>query len=165
MDWLFSNSVLCGIYHFHASASAYAEFWNDAVWKLQPGNSRKITRHQIRHTFVQESIRSLASCSHVNLELEDGLALAQVTNKHFLFWVTRGSSELQTTITVQNVLRNTKHKQTSCPYMILQQQLEWMRMDLSQGLKLKLKTARILQTCSQYSHLIQCKPQQMTMLM
>jgi hypothetical protein len=83
VDRHFSNTVLSGIYHFHASASAYAEFWNDAVWKLQPGNSRKITRRQIWHTFVQESIRSLASCSHVNLELEDGLALAQVTKQAF----------------------------------------------------------------------------------
>lgn len=155
VDWHFSNTVLSGIYHFHASASAYAEFWNDATWKLQPGNSRKIDRRQIWHTFVQESIWSWKMVLH----------WLRLQNKHFLFWVTRGSSELQTTITVQNALRNTKHKQTSCPYMILQRQLKWMRMDLSQGLKLKLKTARILQTCSQYSHLIQCKPQQMTMLM
>jgi hypothetical protein len=56
VDRYFSNTVLSGMYHFHASAAAYAEFWNDAVWKLQPGNSRKITRCQIWHTFVQESI-------------------------------------------------------------------------------------------------------------
>jgi len=83
VDRYFSNTVLSGMYHFHASAAAYAEFWNDAVWKLQPGNSRKITRHQIWHTFVQESIRSLASCSHLNLELEDSLTLAQVTKQAF----------------------------------------------------------------------------------
>ena len=56
VDRYFSNTVLSGIYHFHASAAAYVEFWNDAVWKLQQGNSRKITRCQIWHTFVQESI-------------------------------------------------------------------------------------------------------------
>ena len=74
---------MSGIYHFHVLAAAYTEFWNDAVWKLQQGNSRKITRCQIWHTFVQESIQSLASCSQVNLELEDGLALAQVTKQAF----------------------------------------------------------------------------------
>lgn len=83
VDRLFSNSVLCGVYHFHASAAAYAEYWNNAVWKLQPRNSKPISRRQIWHTFVQESIRSLASVSNQNLELEDGLALDQVTKQAF----------------------------------------------------------------------------------
>jgi hypothetical protein len=84
VDRMFSNAVLSGIYHFHASAAAYAEFWNDAIWKLQPGKSRKINRCQIWHSFVQESIQSLASPAGLNLELEDSLALDQVTKQAFM---------------------------------------------------------------------------------
>jgi hypothetical protein len=38
---------------------------------------------QIWQTFVQESIRSIASSSGVDLELEDGIALDQVTKQAF----------------------------------------------------------------------------------
>ncbi|KAF8219504.1 hypothetical protein L208DRAFT_1339635, partial [Tricholoma matsutake] len=69
-----------GVYHFHASFSAYAEFWNDAIGKQ---SSVKVSRDQVWHSFVQESIRSLASSSGIDLELADGLALYQVTKQAF----------------------------------------------------------------------------------
>jgi hypothetical protein len=71
------------MYSFHASAAAYAEFWNNAFWKMQMGDSPKISRQQIWQTFVQESVRSIASTFRVNLELEDGLAIDQVTKQAF----------------------------------------------------------------------------------
>jgi hypothetical protein len=43
VDRLFGNAVVCGIYNFHASAAAYTEFWNTAFWKMQAGNSPKIS--------------------------------------------------------------------------------------------------------------------------
>ena len=83
VDCLFGNAVLCGMYSFHASAAAYTEFWNNAFWEMQTGNSPKISRRQIWQTFVQESVRSIASTFGVNLELEDGLAISQVTKQAF----------------------------------------------------------------------------------
>jgi hypothetical protein len=83
VDRLFGNAVMCGMYSFHASAAAYAEFWNNAFWEMQMGNSPKISRRQIWQTFVQESVRSIASTFRVNLELEDGLAIDQVTKQAF----------------------------------------------------------------------------------
>jgi len=90
VDRLFSNAVLSGIYNFHASAAAFTEFWNDAVWKMQPGNSPKLSRRQIWHTFVQESIRSIACSFGLNLELYDGLNIDQVTQEAFKILGERG---------------------------------------------------------------------------
>jgi CxC5 like cysteine cluster associated with KDZ transposases len=35
VDRVFSKGVINGMYHFHASASAFAEFWNDTFWSSQ----------------------------------------------------------------------------------------------------------------------------------
>jgi hypothetical protein len=83
VDRLFSNAVMCGMYSFHASAAAYTEFWNNAFWEMQTGNSPKISCQQIWQTFVQESVRSIASTFGVKLQLEDGLAINQVTKQAF----------------------------------------------------------------------------------
>ncbi len=84
VDRVFSGGVINGIYHFHASSSAFAEFWNDTFWSSQKTQSRKISRRQIWHTFVQESMRMVAKSSGVTLETENGIPIAQVTKQAFI---------------------------------------------------------------------------------
>ncbi len=80
---VFSNAVLNGMYSFHASASAFAEFWNNSFRSSHSGTATKITRHQVWQSFVQESIRSIAAVSNINVELQDGLAIDDVTKEAF----------------------------------------------------------------------------------
>jgi len=83
VDRVFSGAVINGIYSFHASSSAYAEFWNDTFWSTQNPQSRKISRRQVWHAFVQESIRRVAGASKHTLELEDKLPIDQVTKEAY----------------------------------------------------------------------------------
>ena len=83
VDRAFSRGVLNGIYSFHASVSAYAEYWNDSVWKHQSVNFKGITRRQIWQAFVQESIRTIAPAYGTDLTLQDGLAIDEVTKEAF----------------------------------------------------------------------------------
>jgi CxC5 like cysteine cluster associated with KDZ transposases len=79
VDRVFSKAVLNGMYSFHASVSAYAEFWNNTY---SPGQNI-LTRRQIWHTFIQESIRTIAAISDINLEIQDGLSIDEVTKEAF----------------------------------------------------------------------------------
>jgi hypothetical protein len=54
VDRPFSSMVLNGIYNFHASAAAYAEWWNDTFRKEY--RQTKMTRRIIWQAFIQESI-------------------------------------------------------------------------------------------------------------
>jgi hypothetical protein len=83
VDRVFSNAVVNGMYSFHASASAFTEFWNNSSWRFHEGNARKITRRQVWQSFVQESIRSIAAVSNTNIELQDGLKIDEVTKEAF----------------------------------------------------------------------------------
>ena len=79
VDREFSNSVLNGVYSFHASAAAYTEYWNNSF-----GTSEvNITRRQVWQAFVQESIRTISAASNIDLELKDGLAIEDVTVEAF----------------------------------------------------------------------------------
>ena len=82
VDRTFTSAVLSGMYTFHASAAAYADFWNDAMNNLfkEAGN---VTRHQIWQAFVQESICHVASSSNIHLTIQDGLAIDEVTEQAF----------------------------------------------------------------------------------
>ena len=71
------------MFSFHASTSASKEFWNNSFWNHQQGNSRKLSHCQIWQAFVQESIHSIASASEINLELQDGLAINDVTRQAY----------------------------------------------------------------------------------
>ena len=82
VDRIFSNAVVNGMFSFHASASAYTEFWNNSFWSHH-GNSKKLSRRQIWQAFVQESVRSIAEVSGINLEIQDGLAIDDVTKQAF----------------------------------------------------------------------------------
>ena len=90
VDRSFSHAVVSGVYHFHASVASYAAYWNDGILKQQPEGVGRLSRRQIWQTFVQESIRSIASCSGVDLELEDNIALDQVTKQAFSILGDRG---------------------------------------------------------------------------
>ena len=90
VDRSFSHAVVSGVYHFHASVASYAEYWNNGIWKQRPEGAGKLSHRQIWQTFVQESIRSIASTSGVDLELEDGIALDQVTKQAFSILGDRG---------------------------------------------------------------------------
>ena len=57
------------------------------AWSFLQGNSKKLSHRQLWQAFVQESIHSIASASEINLELQDGLAINDVTREHFLSWV------------------------------------------------------------------------------
>ena len=84
VDRVFSGAVINATYSFHASSAAFAEFWNDSFWSTQEHNSRKISRRQIWHTYVQESIRRVAKASDQSLELLDELPIAEVTKHAFI---------------------------------------------------------------------------------
>jgi len=83
VDRVFSNAVVNGMYSFHASASAFTEFWNNSSWRFHGGNAKKITRRQVWQSFVQEYIRSIAAESNTDIELQDGLKIDEVTKEAF----------------------------------------------------------------------------------
>jgi hypothetical protein len=83
VDRIFSGMVLEASYQFHASTSAFAEFWNQSFWTYQKTLSRKISRRQIWQAFIQESIRKIAAESRFDLELPDGLNIHEVTRHAF----------------------------------------------------------------------------------
>ena len=80
VDQEFSNSVQNGIYHFHASAAAYTEYWNSSFGIAEV----MVTQHQIWQAFVQESICTISAASNFHLELKDGLSIEDVTLEAFL---------------------------------------------------------------------------------
>jgi CxC5 like cysteine cluster associated with KDZ transposases/CxC6 like cysteine cluster associated with KDZ transposases len=84
VDRVFSEAVVNATYSFHASSATFAEFWNDSFWSTQGPNTRKISRRQIWHTFVQESIRKVAKASGQSLELPDELPISEVTKHAFI---------------------------------------------------------------------------------
>jgi len=81
VDRVFSNAVVNGMYSFHASASAYREFWNNAFGKTQ---QHILSHRQIWQAFVQESIRSIAAFADMELSVGDNLAIDEVTKEAFL---------------------------------------------------------------------------------
>src|SRR6202522_3456695 len=80
VDRAFSNAVVNGMYSFHASASAYREYWNNS---FGVDKSFKLSRHHIWQAFVQESTRTIAASAQINLELNDGLEIDEVTKEAF----------------------------------------------------------------------------------
>lgn len=76
VDRIFSGAVVNAVYSFHASTSAFSEFWSNSF-------STAISRRQVHHTFVQETIRNVAQASNTGLELLDGLPIDEVTKHAF----------------------------------------------------------------------------------
>ena len=85
VDHVFSTAVLNGMYSFHGSASAYGEFWNNSFGTTDKSNEYLITRRQVWQSFVQESIRTIASSIDPsnNLELDAKLKIKEVTEQAF----------------------------------------------------------------------------------
>ena len=81
VDRNFTHSVLSGMYNFHASASAYMQFWNDCTSVTD--SKVQVTQRQIWQAFVQESIRTIASVNNENLELPEKLPIDEVAKQAF----------------------------------------------------------------------------------
>jgi hypothetical protein len=58
---------------------SYAKFWSNSF----SHSSHPITLRQIWHVFVQESVHYVSESSAINLELQDGLAIDEVTKEAF----------------------------------------------------------------------------------
>jgi hypothetical protein len=76
---------LNGIYSFHASAASCTEYWNNSFRRNQVVQFKKVTRHQVWQAFVQESIRSISSASDIDMVIQDGLSIDEVTKQAFEF--------------------------------------------------------------------------------
>ena len=79
VDCSFSKAVMNGMFSFHASSQAYAQFWNNSFGIT----TNAITLRHVWQTFVQESIRTVAAASSYSLELIDNLPISDVAEKAF----------------------------------------------------------------------------------
>jgi hypothetical protein len=79
VDRLFARSVINAMYSFHASASAYAQYWNITFGT----KSTVLTRAHMWQAFVQDSLRTIAAESKINIELNDPLNITEVTTQAF----------------------------------------------------------------------------------
>jgi hypothetical protein len=79
VDRSFSKAVMNGMFSFHASSQAYAQFWNNSFGIT----TNAITLRHVWQTFVQESIRTVAAASSYSLELIDNLPISDVAEKAF----------------------------------------------------------------------------------
>ncbi|KIM36123.1 hypothetical protein M413DRAFT_78620, partial [Hebeloma cylindrosporum] len=69
------------IYNFHASASAFTQFWNDCA--SVTSSDIRVTRRLVWQAFVQESIRTIASSKRINLNLREDLNIHEVVTQAF----------------------------------------------------------------------------------
>ena len=86
VDYIFSSGVVNGTYSFHASVSAYAEFWNNTFQDNQQTKFKQVTCRQIWQAFVQETICPIASASRQDLVLHDSLTIDEVVVEAFQCW-------------------------------------------------------------------------------
>lgn len=92
VDRKFGHAVLSGIYNFHASASAYTQFWNDCA--SNSGVDFTLTRRHTWQTFIQESIRMVSSTKKIDLELKENLNINEVTKEAYAILGNAGIIEL-----------------------------------------------------------------------
>ena len=83
VDRVFSAAVLNATYSFHASATAFAQFFNTSFWSTQQTHARKLSRRQVWQAFMQESVRQVASMSNFHLELPDKLPINELAKQAF----------------------------------------------------------------------------------
>jgi hypothetical protein len=84
VDRGFSNAVVNAMYSFHASASAYMEFWNNSFGRTQEHVLHRLSCCQIWQAFVQESIHTIAASADMELSVRDNLAIGEITKEAFL---------------------------------------------------------------------------------
>ena len=91
VDRVFSNTVMNGIYSFHASTAAYAEFWTNSYGKP---HGFKVQRRQIWQAFIQESIRTLSQASNIYFEVADNSSIQDLTRDVFAILGEQGGIRL-----------------------------------------------------------------------
>ncbi|KAF9470336.1 hypothetical protein BDN70DRAFT_902190, partial [Pholiota conissans] len=79
IDRVFSNAVLGGMYNFHASASAYMQYWNECFGS----STLQLSRRHIWQAFTQKSIRSIAQAKDVDFEAERELHIDKLVDLAF----------------------------------------------------------------------------------
>ena len=99
------------MYSFHASASAYIDYWNSAFGQINLDNLATLSWQLIWQAFVQESLRTTAADQDVDLKLNDMLPINDVTREAFSVLGQRVLSVLLLAILVQNVLSPTEQLQ------------------------------------------------------
>lgn len=77
-DRVFTSSVVNAVYSFHASTSAFAEFYNEA---FQP--TSKMTLRLVWQAFVQETTWMIATDSKVNLMVPENSAIDVLSDLAF----------------------------------------------------------------------------------
>src|SRR6266700_5615582 len=77
---VFFQTVLNGIYSFHASTAAYAEFWTNSFGEA---HSVKVPRRQIWQTFIQESIRSISDELGIPFDSASNPSIADLTHRAY----------------------------------------------------------------------------------
>jgi len=65
------------MYNFYASASAYAQFWNDSFNNAI--SSIQLSRRQVWQAFVQESICTVATTAGTDFEADLNIAIDEVS--------------------------------------------------------------------------------------
>jgi hypothetical protein len=78
VDRIFANAALNSMYHFHASTNAYTEYWNNTYGMTQGTQLSPVTRRHIWQSFVQESVRTIAAASELDLELRNDLSIEEI---------------------------------------------------------------------------------------
>ncbi|KAF8867883.1 hypothetical protein CPB84DRAFT_1819655 [Gymnopilus junonius] len=79
VDRPFAQGVVNGTYNFHASASAYMQYWNDST--LSKEANFQFSRRQIWQAFIQESIRMVATVNNTDLALQENLNIEKQLGK------------------------------------------------------------------------------------
>jgi len=80
IDHVFSNAVVNGIFSFHASTAAYAEFWTNSYGKAY---SIKVPRCQMWQTFTQESIRVVFQELEIIFEAPNNTSISELTYRAY----------------------------------------------------------------------------------
>ena len=75
----FAMAAINAMYNFHASASAFSEYWNNTYRTKEIS----ISRAHVWQAFVQQSVRTIAEESGIDAELDDGLNIKEVTTQAF----------------------------------------------------------------------------------
>jgi hypothetical protein len=83
VDHTFGNAVVSGMYSFHASAAAYADYWNNAFGQVNSNHTAPLNHRHIWQTFIQESTRVIAANQDHNLTLSESLPIDAVTHAAF----------------------------------------------------------------------------------
>ena len=91
VDRVFSNAVMNGIYSFHASTAAYAEFWTNSYGKP---SGFKVNRRQLWQTFIQESVHTLSQASNIFFEVADNSSIEDLTRDAYAILGEQGGIRL-----------------------------------------------------------------------